>query len=218
MNRFTSFGMTMLVLATITIEGAGVVSPDFIPGKSIPAIDIVDDSGRVRSTAEWNGIPTILAPMYCRCPLACPLIAKALKRGTSQSEASLSSYRIVLFSFDPRDTPADLRRFRERQQIPLGWTVAAAAHPGDARRLLDAAGYRYGDANGQFTHPNAVISLTAELKTAKYLLGTEYDIDAALDAANGGTDWIGRYGGWILGALLLICLLSAVYLVTLVGV
>ena len=63
-----------------------------------------------------------------------------------------------------------------------------------------------------------MIALTADGKTAKYLLGTNYDIDDALDAARGGVDWIGRYGGWILATLLLVCLLSAVYLVTLVGV
>jgi cytochrome oxidase Cu insertion factor (SCO1/SenC/PrrC family) len=206
-----------LVLAGTAAQGAGMVSPEFVAGKTLPAIDIIDDNGRVRSTEEWKGIATILAPIYSRCPLACPLIAKALKRGAARSTASLSSYRVVLFSFDPRDTPADLRAFRQREQIPLGWTIAVAARPGDARRLLDAAGYRYGDAGGQFTHPNAVIALTSELKTAQYVAGTSYDIDNVLAAARGESDWTGRYGGWMLAALLLACLLSAIYLLTLAG-
>jgi len=185
-------------------------------GPQLPNIDIVDDSGRVRSTAEWSGIPTILAPMYTRCPIACPLIASALKRGVGQSSAAPSTYRVVLFSFDPHDTPADLRRFREREGIPLAWTVATAANKGDARRILDAIGYRYGEAGAYFTHPNEVIALTPDLKTAKALVGTTYGIDDLLAAARGGRDWIGRYGGWILALLLLALLLSAIHLMTLV--
>jgi cytochrome oxidase Cu insertion factor (SCO1/SenC/PrrC family) len=207
--------LALLLFAPAIAYGTGVVSSEFVAGKPLPNIDVIDDAGRVRSTAEWSGIPTILAPMYARCPVACPLIAAALKRGVAQSSASPSAYRVVLFSFDPHDTPAGLRRFREREGIPLAWTVAAAAHPGDARRMLDAIGYRYGEAGGYFTHPNEVIALTADLKTAKALVGTTYDIDDLLAAARGGGDWIGRYGGWVLALLLLALLLSAIHLVTL---
>jgi len=207
--------LTLVLLVPSVAMATGVVSSEFIAGRQLPNIDIIDDAGRVRSTAQWNGIPTILAPMYCRCPVACPLIAAALKRGVAQSSASPSAYRVVLFSFDPHDTPADLRRFRERERIPLAWTVAAASHPGDARRMLDAIGYRYGEIAGYFTHPNEVIALTADLKTAKAIVGTNYDVDDLLTAARGGRDWIGRYGGWVLALLLLACLLSAIDLVTL---
>jgi len=207
--------LTLLLLVPSITMATGVVSSEFVAGRQLPNIDVIDDAGRVRSTAEWNGIPTILAPMYARCPVACPLIAAALKRGVAQSSASPSAYRVVLFSFDPHDTPAGLRRFREREGIPLAWTVAAAAHPGDARRMLDAIGYRYGEIGGYFTHPNEVIALTADLKTAKAIVGTNYDVDDLLAAARGGGDWTGRYGGWVLALLLLALLLSAIHLVTL---
>jgi len=200
--------IALLLVAPLAARGSG---------QQLPNIDIVDDSGRVRSTAEWSGIPTILAPMYTRCPIACPLIVSALKRGVAQSSATPSTYRVVLFSFDPHDTPADLRRFREREGIPLAWTVATAAKKGDARRMLDAIGYRYGEAGAYFTHPNEVIALTPDLKTAKALVGTNYDIDDLLAAARGGRDWTGRYGGWILAILLLVCLLSVIQLLTFFG-
>ncbi len=212
MNAVARLAATLiLILAAVSLQGE-----EFILGVRIPDIEIIDDNGRTRSTAEWKGVPTILAPLYARCPLACPMIAYGLKRGVAQSDASSSSYRVVLFSFDPRDTPADLRRFRERNQIPLAWTVAAAPRKGDARRLLDAIGYRYGEAGGHFTHPNAVIALTPDLTTAKFLIGTTYDIDDALAASRGRRDWIDRYGGWLL-ALLLVSILSVIYLVTLLG-
>ena len=62
-----------------------------------------------------------------------------------------------------------------------------------------------------------MIALTSDLTTAKFLLGTTYDIDDALAASRGRRDWIGRYGGWMLALLLLVCLLSAIQLVTLLG-
>ena len=210
-----SLVLSLLLFVPSMAYCTGVVSSEFVAGKPLPIIDIIDDAGRVRSTAEWKGIPTILAPMYARCPVACPLIASALKRGAAQSSAGPSTHRVVLFSFDPHDTPADLRHFRERESIPLAWTVAAAAHPGDARRMLDGIGYRFGETGGYFTHPNEVIALTPDLKTAKALIGTNYDVDDLLAAARGGGDWIGRYGGWILALLLLALLLSAIHLVTL---
>jgi protein SCO1/2 len=183
----------------------------------LPDIDVIDDSGRVRSTAEWKGTPTIIAPMYARCPLACPMIAQALKRGVAESSANATSYRVVIFSFDPQDKPEDLRRFRDRQKLPLGWSVVTPVHKGDAKRFLDVAGYQYGQAGRHWIHPNAILAITPKGRVAKMIVGTKYDVDDALAAARGGSDWVGRYGGWMLAFLLFVCLMSAVYLVTLIG-
>lgn len=185
----------------------------------LPSIAVTDDNGRTRSTAEWSGVPTVVAPMYMRCPVACPLIAEGLKRAVAQSKASPVSYRVVLFSFDPRDTPADLQRFRERHHIPLAWTMVTT-RGNDARRFLDALDYRYGVAGTMFTHPNEVIVLNARLEPAKVLSGTNYsgrDLDAALAVAGGSTDWLGRYGGWILSLLILVAMASAAWLLTMVA-
>ena len=181
---------------------------------TLPAIDVIDDNGRIRSTAEWRGAPTLLAPMYARCPLACPLIAQQLKKGVTQSSALPSTYRVVLLSFDPKDTVRDLRRFRERQSIPIAWSIVRAVNPDDTRRLLDAAGYHYAVAGNFYTHPNAIIALTPALEPTQLITGTTYDVDLALATARGRVDWVGRYGGWLLAFLLFVCLLAAVYLMT----
>jgi len=209
-----------VVFIAASLHGQAVsVAPEFPVGKTVPAIDLIDDNGRIRSTADWRGTPTILAPMYARCPAACPLIVDGLKKGISESSTALTAYRMVVFSFDARDTPADLRRFRERNNLPISWTVATAK-PADIRRLLDAIGYRVGDANGLLAHPNAVVVLTPGLKTARYLFGTTYpgrEIDQSLAVARGHRDLIAQFGGWMIAILLLACSLSAVYLVTLLG-
>jgi hypothetical protein len=83
--------------------------------------------------------------------------------------------------------------------------------------MLDSVGYHFASVNGLFDHPNLVIALTADLKTAKYMPGTSYDVDAALETARGGRDWVGQFGGAMLALLLLVCVLSAVYLFALLG-
>ncbi|HET8797655.1 MAG TPA: SCO family protein [Thermoanaerobaculia bacterium] len=204
--------IALLLLALFTM-------PDFTVGAELPVIDVVDDTGRVRSTAEFRGAPMILVPLFTRCPLACPMIVRGVKRGTLGARATPSSYRVVVLSFDERDTPADLRRFRERNQIPLSWTVVHA-RKGGARRLLDAAGYRYADTGGQFTHPNAVVAVTRNGRTAKWLHGTSWegrDIDDALAVAEGRRDWITQAAPWLLGLLIVVAILAAISLMTLAG-
>ncbi|HKB80735.1 MAG TPA: SCO family protein [Thermoanaerobaculia bacterium] len=181
----------------------------------LPQVTVIDDGGRVRSTDDWKGAPAVIVPMYTRCPLACPMVTEGLKAAAAQSNADPSTYRVVLFSFDPRDTPADLHAYRERHAVPLGWTLATAK-PADVRRLLDALDVRVTDAGGAFVHPNVAVVLTPDLQVAKKLYGTTFrasDLDGALEIARGGTDWIGRYGSFALAALLLICILSGIYLV-----
>ncbi len=184
---------------------------------STPNIDVMDEYGRQSSMSEFRGAPVLLAPMYAHCPLACPMIARGLKKGLAQSSASPTSYRVILFSFDPRDTPADLQLFRERQQLSLSWTIVRANDSAGAHRFLDALGYRYADTNGLFNHLNAVVALTPQLQPAKFLLGTSYrprDLDDALRVASGRRDWIGKYGGFLLAALTFTAILSMIYLVT----
>jgi len=189
-----------------------IVMLAFALGRPLPAINVFDDAGRLRSTDAWKGVPTILVPMYTRCPLACPMIVAGMKRGTADARARADSYRVVLFSFDPRDTPADLRAFRERHGVPLAWTVASAG-AADIHRLMEAIDVPVADANGTLMHPNVVVALTPDLKPAKVLVGTSFDIDAALSIARGERDWVGQYGAYALAALILIATLAAIYAV-----
>jgi protein SCO1/2 len=181
---------------------------------ALPNIDFIDDSGRSRTIDTWKGTPTILVPIYTRCPSACLLLTRSLKHAVLRSNANPAGYRVVLFSFDPRDTPADLRAFRERERVPLPWTIATA-RPDAVRALMDAIGFRYADTNGQFLHPSFAVALTPDLQPAKTLAGTAFDgddIDRALVIARGGRDWLGDYGAYALAVLILACTLSAVYI------
>ena len=171
---------------------------------AVAAIHIVDDAGRSRSVAEWRGTPTIVVPMYTRCPLACPAIAENLKRATADMDPN--AYRVVFFSFDRRDTTEDLRAFRERHQLPLAWTMANA-NATDTRLLLDSLDYRVSDV---MSHPNAIVVLSKDLQASRTFNAAS--VNDALAFARGGSDWLGRFGGVALAFALLICTLSAVLL------
>ncbi|MGZ5494661.1 MAG: SCO family protein [Thermoanaerobaculia bacterium] len=180
---------------------------------ALPIITFIDDAGRVRSMEQWRGTPTILVPIYTRCPSECLLITRSLKHGVLESKANPATYRVVLFSFDPRDTPADLRAFRDRERVPLPWTIATA-RPEAVRSLMDAIGFQFADANGRFLHPSFAVALTPDLQPAKTLAGSAFDgddIDRALAIARGGGDWVDRYGTYALALLILVCTLSVVY-------
>jgi cytochrome oxidase Cu insertion factor (SCO1/SenC/PrrC family) len=211
----------LLVAALLSIAGgalaAGVstVPGEYKAGREVPIIDLVDDSGTTRSLDSFKGAPLILAPIYTSCPLACPTIANNLIAAAAESDESPATYRVLFLSFDPKDDVAALKRFRERLKVPLSWTVATA-EPGDVRRLLDALGYAYREVDGHFTHPNMVIAFTPELKTAKFMMGTTYDLDEALSLARGAKDWVSRYGALALSLLLFVCISSLVYLVMLI--
>ncbi len=176
-------------------------------------VEVFTDRGDVRATEEWRGVPTIVAPVYTRCPVACPLITAGLKRALAEANARPGTYRVVLFSFDPRDTPADLQRFRERHRIPIDWTVASAKEPA-IHALMDSIGFRYAQTGGGFSHPNMIIGLSADLEVSTVLTGTEYraaDIEAMLAGRSG---WLDRHPGPIFALLIFACLGSIGYLVT----
>ena len=221
MKRHALYAVAILMVALgqLRAEGVSVTQPSYAAGRPLARIAFVDDDGRIRSTGDWRGMPAILAPIYTRCPLACPIITTNLVKGVAESNARLGSYRVILFSFDPRDTPVDLRKFRERHHVPLSWTIATAQRD-DIRTLMDSIDFRYGEVRGAFTHPNLIVFLTPDLQTARYLFGTNYpgsEIDSALTTARGRQDWIERFGGIALALLLFVCTLSAVYLVFLIG-
>jgi protein SCO1/2 len=126
------------------------------------------------------------------------------------------TYRVILFSFDARDTPADLRRFRERHRVPLDWAVATADAT-SIRALMDSIGFHYAQTNNAFTHPNVVIGITPELKTSGFLFGTSYrssDVERLLSRSRSAR-LIDRYAAAIFGLLLFACVMSLVYLVAL---
>jgi cytochrome oxidase Cu insertion factor (SCO1/SenC/PrrC family) len=173
-------------------------------GRMAAPISWTDDTGRVRKLSDFGGYPLILLPIYTRCPVACVQNVGHLKKSLADATANPTEFRVLLFSFDPADTPAKLAEYRRREAVPLGWLVGAADQSGtDA--LLESIGFQYGKAGSEFTHPNLLLFLDPKLRIVKWLYGTGYsgrEIDSGIRSALGRADWIGQHSD-VLYALLL---------------
>jgi cytochrome oxidase Cu insertion factor (SCO1/SenC/PrrC family) len=196
----------VVVLALISSSFAASVeevSPQ--RGRSVTAINWIDDSGRVRGLSEFSGFPVVLLPIYTRCPGACIANVDQLKTAFAGSSADPRQFRVVLFSFDVSDTPEKLTAYRTREKVPLGWLVGTGTQQ-NIDALLESIGFQYGLAGKEFTHPNIVLFLDSKLRIAKWIYGTDYsgdDVDRALKVAAGESDWIGQHSEWLYTLLLL---------------
>ncbi len=200
-----SLGVFVSIILVSTSLFAGVredVSPQ--AGKGVPPVSWTDESGSAHRLSEFAGYPIILLPIYTRCRTACVTNVGHLKEALADASADPTQFRILLFSFDPTDTPAVLTEYRSHQKIPLSWSLGTGS-AGDTEALLEAIGFQYGKAGKEFTHPNVLVFLDPGLHVAKWIYGDQYsghDIDAALRVAAGESDWIGQHSD-VLYALLL---------------
>jgi cytochrome oxidase Cu insertion factor (SCO1/SenC/PrrC family) len=213
---------TLLVLALLSSSvHANVV--DLAPqrGRAIAPIKWIDETGRARNLSEFSGYPLVLLPIYTRCPGACLQTVDRLKSALADASNNPRQFRVLLFSFDPSDNAATLAKYRQRENIPLAWSVGAASQT-EIDALLDSIGVQIGKAGTEFTHPNILVFLDSKLRIAKWIYGTAYsgrDVDLALKIAGGESDWIGQHSQLLYSLLLFagsgLCVALAYYLMQL---
>jgi len=196
------------------------VSPQV--GKAVAPVSWIDETGGAHRMSELTGYPVILLPVYTRCRTACVTNLAQLKSALADAAADPTQFRVLLFSFDPTDTPVVLAHYRRRENIPLSWSIGTASKP-EIAALLESIGFQYGEAGKEFTHPNMLVFLDGNLHIAKWIYGDSYtgrDIDAALRVAAGESDWIGRHSDVLYALLLfsatLCCVALSFYLLQLV--
>src|SRR5436190_5994053 len=176
----------VIVLVLVLVLGANsrsaVIEVEPQRGRTVTAIEWIDETGATHNLSQFAGYPVILLPIYTRCRGACVQNVDRLKNALAASSADPRQFRVLLFSFDASDHPATLARYRDRESIPLSWSVGSASQP-DIDALLDSIGFQVGKAGAEFTHPNMVLFLDPDLRVARWINGTGYstgDVDAAL--------------------------------------
>lgn len=183
-------------------------------GRAIANVSWFDEAGRERQLADFAGYPVILLPIYSRCPATCPINIAALKRALSEAKADPKEYRVLLFSIDETETPNSLGNLRQRENVPISWSIARA----DAEsidKLTESIGFQFGRSANEFMHPNIVLVLDSKLTIAKWFYGNNYrpsDIDNALLIAAGRYDWLGRNAPVLYGLTLFAVSLLAITL------
>jgi cytochrome oxidase Cu insertion factor (SCO1/SenC/PrrC family) len=184
-------------------------------GHAAAQISWTDESGRVRNLSEFAGYPVVLLPIYTRCPSACVQNIAQLKKALADSAADPREFRVLLFSFDATDTPSSLAEYRQREAVPLGWSLGTADQS-NIDALLESVGFQTARAGTEFMHPNLLLFLDSKLRVGKWIYGIDYtarDIDSALKIASGQSDWIGQHFDFLYAILVFAAALLCVALV-----
>jgi len=160
------------------------VSIDRQVGKQLP-LDVAfrDENGRAVKLGDYFGSkPVIVMPVYYGCPMLCPLALDGLARSLKVlTFGAKTDYELVVFSFDPKDTPADARRKKAdaletfgRHGGDQGWHFLT----GDASSIAALTGalgfrYKYDAAARVFVHASTLVMVTPQGRISRYLYTTE---------------------------------------------
>ena len=166
-------------------------------GAYIP-LDLVfrDEQGNPVRLGDLVNKPTVIAPVYYRCPNVCHFLQGELARVLPGLQLRAGEdYQVISFSFDETE-PAELaRRSRDtyyaamRNQYPdRAWRFLTG--DSDAiRQLTEAAGYRFQRTNQEFLHPVVFFVVSPQGQIVRYLHGTHVvpkDLTLALYEAREG--------------------------------
>ncbi len=176
-----------------------------------PGLRLVDAAGAV---VDWralaaSGRPIVLLPAYYRCATLCGTVAHGALEALADTGLAPDTWRLLLFSVDPHDTPADARVLQAVYADYARWArpQAYGAHPPDLRLLTGAAadsralaravGFDWQAAGApaapgappDYAHPTGLVVLTPQGVVSRYLLGVRFDAralrSALVEAADG---------------------------------
>src|SRR5210317_1042001 len=165
---------------------------------AILPLDLVftDEQDNPVSLAELVNKPTIIAPVYYRCPNVCHFLQGDLARVLPGLKLKGGEdYQVISFSFDENEKPELAERSRNtyyaamKNQYPdQAWRFLT----GDLEtihKLTDAAGYRFQKVGTEFLHPVVFFVVSPDGMIVRYLHGTHVvpkDLTLALYEAKEG--------------------------------
>ncbi|MCF4996555.1 SCO family protein [Pseudomonas syringae] len=140
----------------------------------------------VRIGELLNGQPTVLVPLYFRCPNVCGAALSTLFSQLANQPYRIGrDFQVIAFSFDPREDVTAARE--ELAKLSQHWP-ALANEPGLHLLTGDAAasqalarslgfGYQFDDKQQQYAHSSAVAVLTGDGRLSRWLYGLGYQSD-----------------------------------------
>jgi cytochrome oxidase Cu insertion factor (SCO1/SenC/PrrC family) len=156
---------------------------------------LVDERGDTLVLHDLAQAPLILSPVFTTCPHACPAITAGLIDALDGVGGCGKTFNVLTLSFDPKDSPDDLRAYRQKTGMPDEWRLATGA-PDQVGPVLTAIDFRFEPiAELGFAHPNVIAVLTPDMKVSGYIRGLMYtqdEVKAALRVAAGRPPLIDR--------------------------
>jgi len=152
-------------------------------GRELDNVTVLTETGEFLLSDLIANQPAILQLAYYGCGHACPVMLRNLSQ--LQLESSTEDYRVLVLSFDAKDTLESLRDAkRALGDIPGNWTFGLLADD-EIQRLTDSTGFRFffSESDQVFVHPSVLIFLSPDGEIMRYLFGSDFrarDIDLAL--------------------------------------
>ncbi|NWG03334.1 MAG: SCO family protein [Syntrophaceae bacterium] len=152
-----------------------------------------DDTIRLRQLIRK---PTILAPVYYRCPNVCSFLLFNLAGVINKRPSELGKeYQVLAFSFDETEKP-DLALEKKKMVLKMiekpfpedAWTFLTGDKE-NIQQLTGAIGFHFKKQGQDFLHPVSLVILSSDGKITRYIYGTEFlpfDIKMALLEASEG--------------------------------
>jgi protein SCO1/2 len=140
--------------------------------------------------------PTVIAPVYLSCSHTCPILLMGLAEVVGKLKMQGGKdYRILVISFDERDTPR-LASEKKKEYVAAGnirvqnndWMFLTGS-AGSIRKFTEAAGFQYRQEETGFSHPVALIFIASDGKIVRYLYGATFlpfEFEMALTEASRG--------------------------------
>lgn len=165
-------------------------------GNLLADVEFSDSDGNRVNLRELVSVPTILLPIYFKCPDVCSLLQSSFAQILPDVPLEPGKeIQVISLSFDPRDTPQDAAHAKKQYMAALqgkypskDWQFLT----GDQKAIdmaLNSIGYTVRRQGGLFAHPVAVIALAPGGKVVRYLYGPGFlpmDITIAATKASEG--------------------------------
>lgn len=171
-------------------------------GRNVPNVRLFDSRGNQFLLKDiTDSKPLVISPIYTRCTTACFTITDSLRDIVAKTEGLGKDFKVLSLSFDTRDKPEDLEKFRKQWALDgVNW-IASAGEEGEVKKLLEAIDfhYKFDSATGEFLHSNLVVVLTPDLRISRYLHGVlpkERDLRLSVMEAKKGTSRISPFDGF----------------------
>jgi protein SCO1 len=143
---------------------------------NLPFPDIVAHSlqmPRLQLADIWREKPVLLTLVFTRCAGICSPFLMSLKSAVDAIGDAGGDYRMMVLSFDPRDTPADMAALAGHIGVSANsdW-IFGTSTPAEIERVAKATGFwfQWDIERGQFDHPAMLVGVRAG-RIARLLVG-----------------------------------------------
>ena len=208
---FAGLGLCVAVPLPVRAANDGVVPAHDAKGGSLSAARIDEQIGAqvpldtvFRDEADQPIVlkecigdkPTILVPVYYRCPMLCTKILNGLLETMRDMPADFSvgsQFNVVTISMDPKEHGGLAREKKAayvgeygRAGAEAGWRFLTGSKEASTA-LLGAVGFRYefDKMLKEYDHPSGLVILSPQGKVTRYFYGIGYDGEKDLPEGSG---------------------------------